>query len=70
MCTRITCPNCKLTTVKGCGIQSHVEWVLWDVDLDKRCKCGPIVEINDEEQVNNSDNDDCPSSVLVLTRGK
>jgi hypothetical protein len=59
-------------TVKGCGTQSHVEWVLWDIDLDKRCNCGPIIENDDEEeQMNNSDNDDCPSSVLVLTnKGK
>jgi hypothetical protein len=37
MCRRLTCPSCGKPTFAGCGM--HVEQVLGDVPLERRCKC-------------------------------
>jgi hypothetical protein len=37
MCQRVTCPDCKKPTFAGCG--RHVEQVLGDVPVEKRCRC-------------------------------
>lgn len=37
MCQRVTCKSCGKPTYAGCG--RHIEQVLGDVPVDKRCKC-------------------------------
>lgn len=37
MCRRVNCPKCGLPTYAGCG--AHVEQVLADVPISKRCQC-------------------------------
>ncbi len=37
MCQRVTCNTCGKPTYAGCG--RHIEQVLGDVSVDKRCKC-------------------------------
>lgn len=37
MCARVKCQTCNKPTYAGCG--RHVEQVLGDVPVDKRCSC-------------------------------
>ena len=37
MCQRVTCKTCGKPTYSGCG--RHIEQVLGDVAVEKRCKC-------------------------------
>lgn len=37
MCQRITCNSCGKPTYAGCG--RHIEQVLGDVPVEKRCAC-------------------------------
>ena len=37
MCQRVTCHSCRKPTYAGCG--RHIEQVLGDVPLEKRCQC-------------------------------
>ena len=37
MCRRTECPKCGRPTFAGCGM--HIEQVLGDVPVDKRCNC-------------------------------
>ncbi len=37
MCQRVTCNSCNKPTYAGCG--RHVEQVLGDVPVEKRCQC-------------------------------
>lgn len=37
MCQRIECPKCHKPTFAGCG--AHIEQVLGNVPVDKRCHC-------------------------------
>lgn len=40
MCQRTVCRGCGKPTYVGCG--NHVEQVLGDVPLEKRCSCEPV----------------------------
>lgn len=37
MCQRVTCSTCNKPTYAGCG--RHIEQVLGNVPVEKRCKC-------------------------------
>jgi hypothetical protein len=37
MCQRVTCNSCGKPTYAGCG--RHIEQVLGDVPVEKRCRC-------------------------------
>ena len=37
MCRRVECQSCQKPTYAGCGM--HIEQVLGDVPLDRRCRC-------------------------------
>jgi hypothetical protein len=37
MCRRVECPKCKKPTYAGCG--KHIDQVLGDIPLEKRCTC-------------------------------
>lgn len=39
MCQRTTCRSCGKPTFVGCGL--HVEQVLGDVPVSRRCSCEP-----------------------------
>ena len=37
MCQRVTCSTCNKPSYTGCG--RHIDQVLGDVPVEKRCKC-------------------------------
>jgi hypothetical protein len=47
VCKRIVCPNCNKPSYVGSG--AHIEQVLKDVPVEKRCHCKE--EIDDDEDV-------------------
>jgi hypothetical protein len=48
MCQRITCNNCGKPTYAGCG--RHIEQVLGDVPVEKRCVCREQKQAKTNEQ--------------------
>jgi hypothetical protein len=48
MCQRVECRRCGLPTYAGCG--RHIEQVLGDVPVEKRCRCRETTRADKDAQ--------------------